>query len=246
MGSQATEIPLLEVGKYASVQVRSFWDTRSFGKRNRIEPIYAMLNSSDSPLKYWATVTSAHGRRITYEGKLNPHARYILSPMRNKGNWKAGSITIRHSGMPGDLLSIGLLHGDSFLNPIPVFDVATLVSNRYHSVRVPIKTAGSLGNVIPMQALLSAFNPTRRSQRALLTVFDPETGEELKPKITSVTGPAKVPLRQGSTGMNSIQLQASVNPSGGTFQYCGHQKCQLDVFWGNNHTIVDQWHGKVF
>ncbi len=179
MGSQATEIPLLEVGKYASVQVRSFWDTRSFGKRNRIEPIYAMLNSSDSPLKYWATVTSAHGRRITYEGKLNPHARYILSPMRNKGNWKAGSITIRHSGMPGDLLSIGLLHGDSFLNPIPVFDVATLVSNRYHSVRVPIKTAGSLGNVIPMQALLSAFNPTRRSQRALLTVFDPETGEEL-------------------------------------------------------------------
>ena len=179
-GSQATEIPFIDSGKIQSTRAQSFWDTRSLDKTHRIEPVYALLNTSDSVLAYSATVaTSANSIEKIYQGKLQPHAVEILSPGNGTTDLAAGSITIEHDGRPGDLISIGLLQGESFLSPLPVFDPQADASTQYYAARMPIRTTDSQGRAVSTRALLSAFNSTPKQQEASVFVFDPETGEEL-------------------------------------------------------------------
>ena len=179
-GSQAAEIPFSDLSKIQSARALSFWDTRSLERTSRIEPVYALLNTSDSVLEYSATVTTSEdGRQTAYTGKLPPQAVELLSPGRGSDGCAAGSITIEHDGLPGDLISIGLLQGESFLNPLPVFHPQTDVSTQYHAVRTPIRTTDLQGNPVSMRALVSAFNSTREHQEATVVVFDPATGDEL-------------------------------------------------------------------
>ena len=174
--SQATEIPLIDPRKVQSTRAQSFWDTRSFEKTGKIEPVYALLNTSDSVLEYSAT-TSEEGRETTYEGKLQPQAVDLLSP--EVGNDATGSITFEHDGLPGDLITIGLLQGESLLSPLPVFDPKASASTEYHSVTMPLRSYDSLGNPVSMRALVSAFNSSHEHQEASVVVFDPATGEKL-------------------------------------------------------------------
>ena len=174
-GSQATEIPFIDSGKIQSTRAQSFWDTRSLDKTHRIEPVYALLNTSDSVLAYSATVaTSANSIEKIYQGKLQPHAVEILSPGNGTTDLAAGSITIEHDGRPGDLISIGLLQGESFLSPLPVFDPQADASTQYYAARMPIRTTDSQGRAVSTRALLSAFNSTPKQQEASVFVFDSE------------------------------------------------------------------------
>ena len=177
-GSQATTVPFADPGKIQSTRAQSFWDTRSFEKRGGIEPVYVLLNTRDSVLEYSATATtSEEGSETTYHGKLQPQAVELLST--GLGNDAAGSITFEHDGLPGDLISIGLLQGESYLNPLPVFDPETPLSTEYHSVTMPLRSRDSLGNPVSMRVLVSAFNSTQEHREASVVVFDPTTGEEL-------------------------------------------------------------------
>ena len=178
--SQATQSPFTDPSQIQSRNAHSFWDTRPFDKGSRIEPVYVLLNCSDSVLEYAATVvTSADGNQESYEGKLPPQTVDLLLPIRGHDEFAAGSIIIDHDGLAGDLISIGLLQGESFLNSLPVFHPETHVSTQYHSVRMPLRSRDSLGNPVPMRGLVSAFNSTQEHHEATVLVFDPNTGEEL-------------------------------------------------------------------
>ncbi len=140
--------------------------------------MYVLLNTSESVLEYSATVDSSEeGSETRYEGKLQPQAVELLSP--GIGNVAAGSITFEHDGLAGDLISIGLLQGESFLNPLPVLDPGAPQSTEYHSVRMPVRSRDSLGDPVAMQALVSAFNSSLQHEEASVVVFDQATGEQL-------------------------------------------------------------------
>ena len=179
-GSQATSIPFADPSQAQSTRAQSFWDTRSLEKTHRVEPVYALLNTSDSVLEYSAAVTTSEGSsEKSYEGKLQPQAVELLSPGRGNDGFAAGSITIEHDSLAGDLITIGLLQGESFLSPLPVFDPETHLSTEYHAVRMPLRSRDSLGHPVSMRAFVLAFNSTQEQQEASVVVFDQTTGEEL-------------------------------------------------------------------
>ena len=219
--SQATEIPFTDPSQIQSRNAHSFWDTRPFDKGSRIEPVYVLLNCSDSVLEYSATVvTSADGNEESYEGKLPPQTVDLLLPIRGHEEFAAGSIIIDHDGLPGDLISIGLLQGESFLNSLPVFHPETHVSTQYHSVRMPIRTTDSLGNPVAMRGLVSAFNSTQEHQEATVLVFDPNTGEELT-RHAEILDPAGVKtldigdlLAAVDTSLDGDSVRVAVTHSG--------------------------------
>ena len=84
-GSQATESPSAIRAECRRHEHSRSGDTRSLEKTQRIEPVYALLSTSDSVLAYSVTVsTSVDSIERSYQGELQPHAVEILSPSRGK------------------------------------------------------------------------------------------------------------------------------------------------------------------